>query len=58
MASSTVAERDASARTVYTGSRSERLVEGLKARRFHQIFSYLDQVQLSPCHLKGMRLVF
>ncbi|CAL5220772.1 g2838 [Coccomyxa viridis] len=40
---SSVAERNASASTKYTTNRSERLVEELKARRFRQIFTYLDQ---------------
>ncbi len=47
--SSSAAERHASASTKYTTSRSERLVEELKARRFRQIFTYLDQVL--PCPL-------
>ncbi len=42
---SSVAERNASASTKYTTNRSERLVEELKARRFRQIFTYLDQVR-------------
>ena len=42
--SSSLAERNASASTKYTTSRSERLVDELKARRFRQIFTYLDQV--------------
>ena len=46
--SSLVAERNASASTKYTTSRSERLVEELKARRFRQIFTYLDQAGLRP----------
>lgn len=48
--SSSLAERDASASTKYTTGRSERLVEGLKARRFRQIFTYLDQACLSSPH--------
>ena len=43
--SSSLAERNASASTKYTTSRSERLVDELKARRFRQIFTYLDQVR-------------
>ena len=50
LASSTLKERAANARTVHTTGRSERLVEELKARRFRQIFTYLDQVGLlAPC---------
>ena len=44
--SSNTAERDAHAARVYTNTRSERMVDELKARRFRQIFAYLDQV---PC---------
>ena len=29
---------------MHTNGRSERMVEELKARRFRQIFAYLDQV--------------
>lgn len=50
--SSSAAERSASAATVYTTSRSERLVEELKARRFRQIFAYLDQVSAHPSRHK------
>ena len=32
---------------MHTTGRSERLVEELKARRFRQIFTYLDQVHLT-----------
>ena len=42
--SSNAAERDAHAARVYTNTRSERMVDELKARRFRQIFAYLDQV--------------
>ena len=45
--SSSAAERSASASAVHTTGRSERLVEELKARRFRQIFTYLDQVHLT-----------
>ncbi|CAK0783303.1 hypothetical protein CVIRNUC_006502 [Coccomyxa viridis] len=41
--SSNAAERDAHAARVYTNTRSERMVDELKARRFRQIFAYLDQ---------------
>ena len=41
---SNAAERDAHAARVYTNTRSERMVDELKARRFRQIFAYLDQV--------------
>ena len=46
--SSNAAERDAHAARVYTNTRSERMVEELKARRFRQIFAYLDQVRSKP----------
>ena len=46
--SSTAAERDAHAARVHTNSRSERMVEELKARRFRQIHAYLDQVLCLP----------
>ena len=49
--SSSAAERDAHAGRVYTNTRSERMVEELKARRFRQIFAYLDQV---PCRQSAL----
>lgn len=37
-------EREATASAVFTTGRSEHIVERLKAKRFIQIFNYLDQV--------------
>ena len=44
-AAAETAARAAEAAARHTTGRSERLVEGLKQRRFGQIFAYLDQVR-------------
>lgn len=42
------AEREMAASTVKTTGRSGRLADRLRAKRFHQIFSYLDHVRPFP----------